>query len=104
VLEFHRASDRRIAAVAASGGARLMGEIVRFRHRAPPAPAPALYDHDPEDEMLAEAYGAAFAAAERYERERRKERELYARVEALTRENAKLKAELAKRRGAKPRS
>jgi hypothetical protein len=76
-----------------------MGEIVRFRHRAsPPAPAPAVsYDYDPEDEMLGAAYEAAFAAAERYEREQRKERELYARVDALTRENARLKAELAKR-------
>ena len=53
--------------------------------------------------MLGAAYEAAFAAAERYERERRKERELYARVDALTRENARLKAELAKKRPAPPK-
>lgn len=81
-----------------------MGEIVHFRSRPSSATAEPFDGagyHDPlgaDDEfdavLLAEASRAAQAAAERYERERRHERELLARIEALTRENAALKARL----------
>jgi hypothetical protein len=92
-----------------------MGEIVRFRlpqsvpatpvarHASAPFGYPAQdFDGYPDDiaaddPLLDEAYAATFAAAERYERERRRERDLQARIDALTRENARLRAELAKK-------
>ena len=50
-----------------------------------------------DDPWLDDAYSAVYAAALRYEGERRRERELRARVERLQRENARLRAELARR-------
>lgn len=79
-----------------------MGDVVHFRRveRSQRVPAPGVengsgeYLPEDDDSLLFEAYGAAHAAAERYERERRKEREMLLRLEALTRENVRLKAEL----------
>jgi hypothetical protein len=80
-----------------------MGEIVHFRSRSVAVGAssgspdycdPMGPDDDFDEALLVEASRAARAAADRYERERRHERELLARIEALTRENARLKAEL----------
>jgi predicted RNase H-like nuclease (RuvC/YqgF family) len=72
-----------------------MGDILPFRMAVPASRVEE--GDDADDQLIADAYKAAQAAAERYERERRQERELRARVEALTRENARLKAELARR-------
>jgi hypothetical protein len=71
-----------------------MGEIVHFRR---PQPVQPLEDFDEFDEhLLRTAYNAAHAAAEQYERERRRERDLMIRIDALMRENAKLRAKLRK--------
>ena len=74
-----------------------MGEVIRFR-RPQPAPAPTLEDFDEfDDRLLQTAYDAAHAAAERYEKERRRERDLMTRIDTLMRENARLRAKLRKR-------
>jgi acyl-CoA reductase-like NAD-dependent aldehyde dehydrogenase len=81
-----------------------MGEILDFIPRAK-APTPEAWDGqaegqspwDADEALVSEAYAAAYAAAERYKREQRKERELHSRIDALMRENAKLRAELAAR-------
>jgi hypothetical protein len=81
-----------------------MGEIIEFNRRPqasiPPDACQASEQNpwQPDEDLVGEAYAAAFAAAERYDRERRKERETHARIEALMRENARLRAELAARR------
>ncbi|PSC02787.1 hypothetical protein SLNSH_22355 [Alsobacter soli] len=73
-----------------------MGELVRFPRQPAPVTIDELYAVD--ETLIAAAYGEAKAAAERYEQDRRRERQLVARVDALRRENARLRAELAKRR------
>ena len=71
-----------------------MGDIINFRR---PQPAPAPEDFDEFDEgLLRTAYDAAHAAAQRYERERRRERDLMTRIDTLMRENAKLRAKLGR--------
>jgi len=77
-----------------------MGEVIRFR-RPEPAP-PSAYDDevsydDFDEQLLRTAYDAAHAAAERYEKERRRERDLMTRIDTLMRENARLRARLRKR-------
>lgn len=81
-----------------------MGEILDFIPR-PKTPIHDAWENqadeqspwEPDEDLVGEAYAAAYAAAERYKRERRKERELHSRIDALMRENARLRAELAAR-------
>ena len=76
-----------------------MSQVIPFpRPVAQSAPASlAVEPASADDPWLEDAYSAVYAAALRYEGERRRERELRARVERLQRENARLRAELAKR-------